>query len=103
MERIMRIICLLAGIFVGAAATAAPSWVWSARGNRPSSEKIDFRKTVTVAPGHKSAKLVMSCDNAAEAFVNGKSVLKTDSWATPRSADISKHLKAGKNVILIKA
>ena len=86
-----------------------PNWIWGP-GAVKNNDTVYFRKIVQLntkdlGPGAKqvqSAKFTMSCDNGFEAFINGKKVLTGGDWNNARTADVKKHLKAGRNVIAVR-
>ena len=84
------------------AATGSPSWIWLDQVK--DTQTVFFRKEFGgVVRRTGAARLYVSCDNAAEVFINGQSVLKTDAWETPAFKDVRKQLVEGKNTIAIKA
>jgi putative heme-binding domain-containing protein len=72
-------------------------WVW---GDDNQSDYV--LKTTFNAANVKSARLKASCDNVGTVFINGKQVATSDAWAQGMSADVTKHLSAGKNTISAK-
>lgn len=89
----------------GERAPVTGQWIWSSAegsANAPAGETITLRKEFTLPAKPASARMVAVCDNACEVIVNGKSIYQNDAWdnATPVAL---KGLKAGANVILIKA
>ena len=87
-----------------AAATAAdpmPQWIWP--NNKPAASEIaSFRKTIDLAAAPKSAVFFGSCDNLLTLFVNGEQVATSSEWQQPIKEDLTKRLKAGKNVIAVR-
>jgi putative heme-binding domain-containing protein len=53
--------------------------------------------------GAKAAHLIATCDNVMTVFVNGKRVATSSEWTSPVKADVTKHLVAGQNQILVEA
>ncbi len=80
--------------------SASPSWIWS----KAAQQNVRFfRKQFTgYSPRVGSARLYITADNGFEAFVNGKSVLKGDSWQTVYFVDVVKALQPGVNTIAVK-
>ncbi len=80
---------------------SAPEWIWlgdKARDN----QAVWFRKTFKL---DEAAEAVVqgTCDNAMEVFVNGESIAQSDAWETPIAANAGRLLKAGANVIAVRA
>jgi putative heme-binding domain-containing protein len=84
------------------AVLADPVWIWTQK-NAASNEKADFRTSFEVPAQFKSAKLYFTCDNGADAFVNGKPAGQNPDWQVPTVFDVSKLLTQGRNQILINA
>lgn len=100
-----QILPLIPVLLLGAsplAALANPVWIWTEK-NAKDGEKADFRATFEVPAGVKSAKLRFTCDNGAEAFLNGKPAGSNPDWMQPTIVDVQKLLASGKNEILVKA
>ena len=53
-------------------------------------------------PDAASAKILITCDNAYELFINGARVGSGDAWEHLDSYDVAKHLKPGANTIAVK-
>ncbi|WP_395735451.1 c-type cytochrome [Prosthecobacter sp.] len=75
-------------------ASAAPQWIWSAK-NGDKDPKVTFRYRFDVPAGVQSATLELTCDNGADAMINGRKVLTNPDWQEPTKADVSKDLKPG--------
>ncbi len=93
----------LALVLVGGVANAAdttPHWIWSAA-DATSNQQVLFRKSFTVEGQPTAAKLQVSGDNHVTVWVNGEQVASSDEWQAPASADVTKHLKPGTNVIAV--
>lgn len=76
-------------------ATGDPvQWIWGADNNRQYVVRTTFE-----ARGIKSARLMASCDNVGTVFINGTRVASSSEWQEPMSADITKHLVEGKNLV----
>jgi hypothetical protein len=79
-------------------------WVWShADASRDPGGRILIRKVIKLDKVPKSALVVATCDNEVVLYVNGKKVGQSDAWNKPVSADVSKLLKVGDNVIAAEA
>ncbi len=89
----------LASAFKGA------QWIWHPK-DQKAKGAVTFRTHVD-ASAATEAKLVFSCDNSAEVFINGTSVAvqkngsNLDAWKKPTMAKVS--LKAGHNDIVVNA
>ena len=81
---------------------AVPHWIWLDRAEK--TETVYFRKKVKLAEGEiKSAKLLATCDNGFNLFINGKKVLSGSNWGTNYSIDVKKFLQLGKeNAIAVE-
>lgn len=83
-------------------ANGLPQWIWLNEAKEK--QTVFFRKEFTgVNRRTGGARLYVTCDNAAEIFVNGENVLETRAWEQPVFKDIRKHLTEGRNVIAIRA
>ncbi len=89
---------LVGAVAAASAADATPHWIWSAA-NASANQEVLFRKTFTVEGQATAAKLQVSCDNHVTVWVNGEQVAQSDEWQAPASADVTRHLKPGANVI----
>lgn len=82
---------------------AAPQWIWLSKDGRKDN-KVTFRHRFDVPHNAHFATLELTCDNGADALVNGKKVLTNPDWQQPTSADISKDIKRGEtNEIIVHA
>jgi len=81
-------------------AKADPSWIWGREPAKPT-EHLVFRKRFELGAPAGKATLRLSCDNAAEARVNGKPVGQCREWSEPVVLDITKELQQGANVLQI--
>ncbi len=89
-----RLLSTLAFALLLNTASAAPQWIWLSKdGNKDS--QVTFRYRFDVPAEVQSATLELTCDNGADAMVNGKKVLTNPDWMEPTKADISKELKPG--------
>jgi hypothetical protein len=88
----------------GSAIPVEPRWVWShADASRDPGGRILIRKVIKLDKVPNSALVVATCDNELVLYVNGKKVGQSDAWNKPVSADVSKLLKVGDNVIAAEA
>ena len=83
-------------------AESAPQWIWSVKTDSPNNPHY-FSKLVLLASVPKEAKIIFTCDNGSEVFINGKSVGRNLDWQKPVAADVKKLLKAGSNIIAARA
>ena len=84
---------------------AKASWIWhpaeNAAAGAPAVTRY-FRRVVQADPaGLRSAKVILTADNRYVLTVNGKEVLKDETWDTRESASIKPYLKPGPNIIAI--
>lgn len=82
-----------------AAETALPQWLWDR--SAEAEEEVFFRREFDVATGASDAQLVVSCDNHCRVYVNGEQVGGSDAWETPLRVEVTKHLRAGANVLAV--
>jgi Protein of unknown function (DUF1549)/Protein of unknown function (DUF1553)/Planctomycete cytochrome C len=79
-------------------------WVWSrADAEHDPGGRILVRKVIKLDKLPKSALAVATCDNELVLYVNGKKVGQSVAWNKPVSADVTKLLKVGDNVIAAEA
>ncbi len=83
------------------AADPVPDWIWT-RAAKDKDVRF-FRKSVQLAAAPEKATLVVSCDNQAAVFVNGAPVAENSEWSAPTSVPVTKQLKAGENLIAVRA
>lgn len=76
------------------AAGPTPSWIWGADPNKKYFARAEFEG------GTKSAVLRAACDNTVTLWINGQRVGSSDSWQSPVTIDVQKHVLAGKNELL---
>ncbi len=77
-------------------------WIWhdTAKASEGARLKKEFElKRSSV----KSAVLRVTCDNGAEVFLNDTLVLSNADWVRPSKADVTAHLRDGKNELRIEA
>lgn len=86
------------------------SWIWFA--GDPGDSAIDapietrfFRREFTLRAGwhFKQAWICITADNAFTLFVNGKVVGRGDDWMSPKTYDLRKYLKPGRNIVAVQA
>lgn len=75
----------------------AANWIWSQDPNQTSWLRKEFDSD------SKSASLRASCDNVMTIWLNDKQIARSSEWQSPVTVDVQKHLKPGKNVLLVKA
>jgi putative heme-binding domain-containing protein len=99
----MRLPPILASLFLATSLSAAPQWLWLSKdGNKTNA--VSFRHSFEIPANAHFATLEVTCDNGADALINGKKVLTNPDWQEPTKADISKEIKRGeKNEIIINA
>jgi hypothetical protein len=87
-------------------------WVWFPEGDPTADAPVGtryFRKTIDIPAGHKikGTLFALTADNDFTLFVNGKPAGKsdgeTDNWRVVKTADITKQLQEGRNVLAIAA
>ncbi|HEY3915429.1 MAG TPA: heme-binding protein, partial [Verrucomicrobiae bacterium] len=90
----------LSPIFAGA---QTPDWIWSSPTNQaPKKEVHYFRRTFTAKDGLLKSHLMVTADDSAEVYINGKKVASPSDWKKPNNADVTKDIVAGENVIAAK-
>lgn len=93
---------------VATPAIAAPmgQWIWTSP--RPAAnERAWFRKEFSLERAQhenvETARLIVTCDNHAIVYLNGKQAARNDEWASPSVVDVEKVLRPGKNVLAVEA
>lgn len=81
-----------------AGAPTEPSWLWVAS-EPPSDTAYLFREFDVLEAC--AAQLILAADNQAVAWLNGKEVLRADSWSRPAHASVT--LAAGRHTLAIEA
>src|SRR5258706_233081 len=78
-----------------------PEWIWhDNKGAPPADGEVRFfRKTFRLERKPTKAILSAAGDDHVTIFLNGKQVLKNDSWEKAEAVDVTKEIKAGENVI----
>lgn len=83
------------------AVEAAPQWIWSSS-KAGDNEQVWVRKSFDLPAENKGARLLVSCDNNCETWINGQPAGRSGEWASPAKVNAGKFLKAGRNVIAIR-
>ena len=80
-------------------------WIWNdaAAASGVSGGRLVFRKTVTLASEPTKVMAAVSCDNEFDLYVNGQKVAGGKVWNEPATVDLTGRLKAGDNVIAVRA
>ncbi len=86
---------------VGLADSPNAQWVWYGGDGIP--DRVALRQSFEVSGDVKQARIAATCDNGFTLWVNGKEVLKGNSWEKLEAADVKPHLKAGKNQVSVLA
>lgn len=76
-----------------------PRWIWSQQ--VADGQEVFFRRRFAVAAVPERSELIASCDNHCRIYLNGKLVLQHDRWETPARADVTAHLRAGDNLLVV--
>lgn len=99
----MRLPLILTTLFFASGLHAAPQWLWLTK-DGTKNNAVTFRHHFEVPANAHFATLELTCDNGAEALINGKKVLTNPDWQQPTKVDVSKDLKRGeKNEIIVNA
>jgi hypothetical protein len=83
-------------------------WIWRREGNPAAAAPVGhryFRRTFDIEPGRtvRSARAVMTADNAFELWVNGRRAGGGDNFTSARVMDIAPLLRPGKNLLAVLA
>lgn len=79
-------------------------WIWSNdRAESPPGERLTFRTSFTLSSPAVHARLVVSADNEAQVFLNGKAVTTCSDWMNPVSQVVTSQLRVGGNSMLVSA
>ena len=79
-------------------------WIWSNDlAQSPPGEKLTFRKSFSLAGPAVHSRLVITADNEAQVFLNGKKVAACDDWIHPVVQSVTSNLRQGGNNILVSA
>lgn len=99
----MRLTSLFASLLLASSLPAAPQWIWLTKG-ATKENAVSFRHSFEIPGNAHFATLELTCDNGADAFLNGQKVLTNPDWQEPSKADISKVIMRGeKNEIVVHA
>ncbi|MDA7822315.1 DUF1549 domain-containing protein [Opitutales bacterium] len=77
-------------------------WIWD-NSNNNGKETLYFAKSISLKDAPKSVRLLYTCDDESEFFINGKKVASNKLWYEPALANVGTHFKKGTNVIAVKA
>lgn len=77
-------------------------WIW-ATGDRPLGDTVGFRRSAELAAAPVFGRLWVTADAAYQVAVNGEVLGEGDGWTDPEQYDLLRTLKAGANLITIKA
>ncbi len=79
-------------------------WIWSnPRAESPPGQRLTFRKTFVLQQPAVHARLVVTADNEAEVFLNGKPAGSCADWMRPAGKLVSSRLRPGENTLLVSA
>lgn len=105
--RVFRSPAVDTGTQPASAALEAARWIWHAEGQPAASAPVGtraFRRPLDLPDdGVKSANLVVTADNAFEAWVNGRSIGKGNNFTVPYHFDVTPSMRSGTNVLVIEA
>jgi putative heme-binding domain-containing protein len=94
-------------LFLGLAAASAqtPEWIWHGNNGKPpgDNEFRSFKTTVTIDQPVAKAKLAATADDDFQLFINGKRVLRGNTWNHTFDKDVTANLVQGENLILATA
>ncbi len=77
-------------------------WIWR-QAESPDGEVAHFRKVFELPGAVAGARLSATCDNQMDVYINSKRVLRSGTWERPVAADVKGALRAGSNVIAVRA
>ena len=75
-----------------------PNWIWLGPNAKPGQE-LYFRRVIDVAGPLSEARIVGTCDNHMQVYINEQAVLSSSAWETPLHARVDSALAPGRNVI----
>lgn len=78
-----------------------PQWIWSSRTPKPN-ERVFFRRELDLKDVPKGASLTLTCDNWHRAWINGRDLGFAGDWSAPQGHDVTRDLKAGRNIIAVE-
>src|SRR6185436_4798833 len=81
-----------------------PEWIWlDAKPDAAESDQLRYFRKAFDAPAQLTkAVLTVTGDDRATAFVNGKQVAENRNWKNAVSADVTKEIKSGQNVLALR-
>src|SRR5688572_21970253 len=91
-------------VAAGGLRAQTPEWIWfNNKGAASQGEEVRyFRKTFESPQGFTKAVLTTTGDDRVTAFVNGKQVAENRNWKNAVSADVTKEIKQGENVLALR-
>lgn len=104
MNRIFQSRFLVPGLLLAAATVswAEPQWIWLSKSPKDG-ERVTLKTDFEVTGDVKAAMLSVSVDNGAEAFINGKPVLRNRDWQDVERSESKGFLVKGKNELRLEA
>jgi hypothetical protein len=81
---------------------AHAKWIWDDKNNQ-TKQTLYFSKSIDLKKKPRSARLVYTCDDESEFFINGKKVASNALWYEPVSVSVSNHFQEGTNTLAVKA
>ncbi|MBQ7209234.1 MAG: beta-galactosidase [Lentisphaeria bacterium] len=78
------------------------SWIWCWNNFGPDAENVWFLREFDLDAVPDEAELLVAGDDSFQAFVNGREVGQGADWSIPGKFDVKKHLKAGRNRLVIR-
>jgi hypothetical protein len=82
----------------------AAAWIWSNDAARsPPGESLTFRRTFDLSQPAVHAGVVLTADNTATLFLNGKQVASGTEWKRPVTAVVTADVKEGSNTLIVTA
>ena len=81
---------------------AHAKWIWDDKNNQ-TKQTLYFSKSIDLKKKPRSARLVYTCDDESEFFINGKKVASNALWYEPVSVNVSNHFQEGTNTLAVKA
>lgn len=100
LQRLSILFLALQPAFVALADDPVPQWIWS-QPSGADNEQALFRKSFE-AKQPEVARLYITGDNEAVAFINGKEAAKTKAWEHIEMADVTGLLQKGQNFIAVR-
>jgi putative heme-binding domain-containing protein len=79
---------------------ATPQWIWNERA--ASDQELFLRRRFVLPALPESARLWATADNHCRVSLNGTPLLQSDAWEVPQTADATKLLRAGDNVLAVQ-